>query len=185
MVWAEIEPRKGDTGIRSGRGFLKRHQYPKAKAVAPASACPEKCLDIRSSTRQTEANNDLGLARRTTALDEGGAMRTLLVFAVTSLLASAASAAETLDIYVIDTEGGKAVILRTPEGETMLVDAGYPTQDDRDTKRIVRSPRTPGSGSSTMSSPRTTMPTIAATFPGWTPACRARSSWTTASPSPR
>ena len=64
-------------------------------------------------------------------------MRTLLAFAVTSLLASVASAAETLDIYVVDTEGGKAVILKTPEGETMLVDAGYPTPDDRDTKRIV------------------------------------------------
>ena len=64
-------------------------------------------------------------------------MRTLFVCAVTSLLASVASAADTLDIYVVDTEGGKAVVLLTPEGETMLVDAGYPTPDDRDTKRIV------------------------------------------------
>ena len=64
-------------------------------------------------------------------------MRTLLAFAVTSLLASVASGAGTLDIYVVDTEGGKAVVLLTPEGETMLVDAGYPTEDDRDTKRIV------------------------------------------------
>ena len=64
-------------------------------------------------------------------------MRTLLVFAVTFLFASVVSAADTLDVYVVDTEGGKAVILLTPEGETMLVDAGYPTEDDRDTKRIV------------------------------------------------
>ena len=53
------------------------------------------------------------------------------------LLASTVAAADTLDIYVVDTEGGKAMILLTPDGETMLVDAGYPTQDDRDTKRIV------------------------------------------------
>jgi beta-lactamase superfamily II metal-dependent hydrolase len=53
------------------------------------------------------------------------------------LLASRASAADTLEIYVVDTEGGKAVILLAPGGETMLVDAGYPTPDDRDTKRIV------------------------------------------------
>ena len=29
------------------------------------------------------------------------------------------------------------MILLTPDGETMLVDGGYPTPDDRDTKRIV------------------------------------------------
>ncbi len=46
-------------------------------------------------------------------------------------------AADTLDLYVIDTEGGKAVIVVPPGGETMLIDAGYPTKDDRDTNRIV------------------------------------------------
>jgi beta-lactamase superfamily II metal-dependent hydrolase len=71
-------------------------------------------------------------------------MRTLLVGAVTFLLASVVSAADTLDVYVVDTEGGKAVILLTPEGETMLVDAGYPTEDDRDTKRIVEVARAAG-----------------------------------------
>ena len=64
-------------------------------------------------------------------------MKSLFVCAVTCLLAATVAAADTLDIYVVDTEGGKAVIVLTPDGETMLVDAGYPTQDDRDTKRIV------------------------------------------------
>jgi len=45
--------------------------------------------------------------------------------------------ADTLDLYVIDTEGGKAMIVVTPESETMLVDAGYPREDNRDTNRIV------------------------------------------------
>jgi len=71
-------------------------------------------------------------------------MKTLLVCVVTSLLASVTWAADTLDIYVVDTEGGKAVILLTPKGETMLVDAGYPTEDDRDTKRIVEVARAAG-----------------------------------------
>jgi competence protein ComEC len=53
------------------------------------------------------------------------------------LAATALRAAETLDIYVIDTEGGKAVIVQSPSGEAMLVDAGFPTADGRDTKRIV------------------------------------------------
>ena len=57
--------------------------------------------------------------------------------AVLWLAIPALRAAETLDLYVIDTEGGKAVIVVPPGGETMLIDAGYPTPDDRDTNRIV------------------------------------------------
>ncbi len=55
-----------------------------------------------------------------------------------------AMGAETLDIYVIDTEGGKAVIVRSPEGESLLIDAGYPGNGDRDTKRIVSMARSLG-----------------------------------------
>jgi beta-lactamase superfamily II metal-dependent hydrolase len=47
------------------------------------------------------------------------------------------SAVDTLEITVVDTEGGKAMILLTPEGESVLVDAGFPGNNDRDTKRIV------------------------------------------------
>jgi competence protein ComEC len=61
-----------------------------------------------------------------------------LVLAAGSLL----QAAPTLDVYVIDTEGGKAVIVASPGGETMLIDAGYPTPDDRDTNRIVAAAET-------------------------------------------
>ena len=65
-------------------------------------------------------------------------MKILLVSLFALVLAvPALTAAETLDLYVIDTEGGKAVIVVPPGGETMLIDAGYPTPDDRDTNRIV------------------------------------------------
>ncbi len=72
-------------------------------------------------------------------------MRILFIFPLAFLLVSAISAAvqtsspktETLDIYVIDTCGGKAMILVTPSGETMLIDAGYPRGDNRDTNRII------------------------------------------------
>jgi competence protein ComEC len=65
-------------------------------------------------------------------------MRTLLYCCALLLLpASMLPAAKTLDIYIIDTEGGKAIIVAPPGGETMLVDAGYPTADGRDTNRIV------------------------------------------------
>jgi beta-lactamase superfamily II metal-dependent hydrolase len=72
------------------------------------------------------------------------AMKTIVVCAVALAFASAVRAADTLDIYVVDTEGGKAIILLTPDGETMLVDAGYPTEDDRDTKRVVEAARSAG-----------------------------------------
>ncbi len=71
-------------------------------------------------------------------------MKTLLVCAVVLLSASAVAAADTLEIFVVDTEGGKAMIVLTPAGESMLVDAGYPTDDDRDTKRIVEAARAAG-----------------------------------------
>ena len=65
-------------------------------------------------------------------------MKKFIAFIFTLLLATLAlRAADTLDIYVVDTEGGKAVIIQPPAGETMLVDAGYPTPDGRDTKRVV------------------------------------------------
>jgi beta-lactamase superfamily II metal-dependent hydrolase len=53
------------------------------------------------------------------------------------LLAPAVAAAANLDLYAIDTEGGKALLIVSPSGQTLLVDAGYPTPDDRDANRIV------------------------------------------------
>lgn len=61
-------------------------------------------------------------------------MRTLLV---ALLAASALPAASNLNLYAIDTEGGKALLIVSPSGQTLLIDAGYPTPDDRDTNRIV------------------------------------------------
>lgn len=43
-----------------------------------------------------------------------------------------------LDIYFIDVEGGAATLVVTPLGESLLVDSGYPGNEDRDAKRIHR-----------------------------------------------
>src|SRR3954466_12942698 len=43
---------------------------------------------------------------------------------------------KTLDIYVTDTEGGKATLFVSPLGETVLVDTGNPV--DRDLNRILQ-----------------------------------------------
>ena len=68
--------------------------------------------------------------------------RTLVLTALTALTAllgalggwsaalgaqpAAKDARPTLDLYVIDTEGGQAVLARTPTGESILLDAGFP-----------------------------------------------------------
>jgi competence protein ComEC len=49
---------------------------------------------------------------------------------------SPAAARDTLDIYFVDVEGGQATLLVTPEGESMLVDSGFPGFGGRDAGRI-------------------------------------------------
>ena len=55
-----------------------------------------------------------------------------------ALLSSASllHAADTLDMYVIDTEGGKALLIVSPAGQSMLIDTGFPGYKDRDAIRI-------------------------------------------------
>jgi len=60
------------------------------------------------------------------------------------LFASALTAAKTLDIYVVDVEGGKALLLVSPSGESMLIDAGNPGSNDRDAIRIVETCKAAG-----------------------------------------
>jgi beta-lactamase superfamily II metal-dependent hydrolase len=59
----------------------------------------------------------------------------------TAALAAAVPAAQhkstkPLEIYVVDTEGGKADLWVTPSGQTLLIDTGNP--GERDTDRIVQ-----------------------------------------------
>jgi competence protein ComEC len=70
--------------------------------------------------------------------------RTLAIALVASLAASAPlraqsaaapAAAKALDIYIVDTEGGKATLFITPSGETVLEDSGNP--GERDLTRIM------------------------------------------------
>lgn len=72
-------------------------------------------------------------------------MRKLLLFALVALpLSPVSRAAKTLDVYVIDTEGGKAVLLVSPSGQSMLIDTGYPGNNGRDTNRIVEAAKAAG-----------------------------------------
>src|SRR6266496_430278 len=53
------------------------------------------------------------------------------------LLLAAAPAAKTLDVYTIDVEGGKSVLVVSPAGESMLIDAGWPQAANRDASTQV------------------------------------------------
>ncbi|MDE3197239.1 MAG: MBL fold metallo-hydrolase, partial [Acidobacteriota bacterium] len=60
----------------------------------------------------------------------------LFTFALCASLASAQKpASKTLDIYVVDTEGGHAILYVAPNGESLLDDTGNP--GGRDTDRIM------------------------------------------------
>ena len=59
-----------------------------------------------------------------------------ILLAVFALAAAAGAAAQNLNIYYIDVEGGAATLLVTPAGESLLVDTGWRRDDNRDAKRI-------------------------------------------------
>jgi beta-lactamase superfamily II metal-dependent hydrolase len=47
-------------------------------------------------------------------------------------------------MYAIDTEGGKALLLVSPSGQSMLIDGGFPGFDDRDAIRVEEAARRAG-----------------------------------------
>src|SRR5688572_2445043 len=53
-------------------------------------------------------------------------------------------AADTLDIYFIDVEGGQATLIVTPARESLLVDTGYAGNNGRDAQRIMAAVRAAG-----------------------------------------
>jgi beta-lactamase superfamily II metal-dependent hydrolase len=66
-------------------------------------------------------------------------MKKILFLGFLTLLLSSVlpAASKTFDMYVIDVEGGKSLLLVSPSGESMLIDTGFPGNDDRDAKRIA------------------------------------------------
>src|SRR3989441_13245966 len=47
----------------------------------------------------------------------------------------------TLEIYFVDVEGGQATLFVTPQGQSLLIDTGWPGNDGRDADRIVAAAR--------------------------------------------
>ena len=59
----------------------------------------------------------------------------LSIFALAAVPAGQRTATKALDIYVVDTEGGKATLFVSPSGQSLLIDSGNP--GGRDTDRIM------------------------------------------------
>ena len=57
-----------------------------------------------------------------------------MLILATTLPGSAATLADTLDIYFIDVEGGKATLVVTPTGQSILMDAGFAGEGKFDSK---------------------------------------------------
>ena len=70
--------------------------------------------------------------------------RILAYFFLLAFFVVCLPAAKTLDMYVVDVEGGKALILISPNGQTMLIDAGFPGFNDRDAIRIEEAAKAAG-----------------------------------------
>lgn len=74
-------------------------------------------------------------------------MRSILVAALLTVFAAALPAASTLEIYAIDVEGGKATLVVSPSGQSMLIDLGWPAVSNNapaSADRILKAVRAAG-----------------------------------------
>jgi len=72
-------------------------------------------------------------------------MKRIVTAALCGLLfASLLPAAKTLNMWVVDSEGAKSLLLVSPAGQSMLIDTGFPGNNDRDTNRILEACKAAG-----------------------------------------
>src|SRR4051794_21672485 len=68
------------------------------------------------------------------------------IFLIAAFSPFMSQTAKTLDIYVIDVEGGSAKLLITPAGESVLIDTGNLNAAARDAGRIMAAVQDAGLG---------------------------------------
>ena len=69
----------------------------------------------------------------------------LLVLSISGTVAAAGpGTSKALRIYFVDVEGGQATLFVTPEGESLLIDTGWPGNNGRDADRIVAAAKDAG-----------------------------------------
>ena len=70
-------------------------------------------------------------------------MRFLLAFLLL-LTAALTLSGRNLEVFFVDVEGGKATLIVSPSGESLLIDAGYDGFNNRDANRIAEAARLAG-----------------------------------------
>jgi competence protein ComEC len=63
------------------------------------------------------------------------------IVAAAAVVLALLAGGKTLDIYFVDVEGGQSTLIVTPAGQSLLVDAGYPGREGRDSDRIMAAAR--------------------------------------------
>jgi len=93
--------------------------------------------------KDTKLGHDVALKILPLVTKRIAAMRMFVVVVSLAFVALAGDAQTrtTLDIYVVDVEGGNAVLFVTPAGESVLIDTGNPDPADRDANRIMQAVR--------------------------------------------
>jgi beta-lactamase superfamily II metal-dependent hydrolase len=66
------------------------------------------------------------------------------LLAAMAMLTWPLAAANTLDIYFIDVEGGQSTLIKTAAGESLLIDTGYAGNGGRDAERIAAAAKAAG-----------------------------------------
>jgi competence protein ComEC len=101
--------------------------------VSEVSRCSAKASAERSQKSMARSQKSVGwLSKRA------------VVAALVLLPLQTGSAAQTLDLYFIDVEGGQSTLIVTPAGESLLIDTGYGGFDGRDATRILAAARDAG-----------------------------------------
>lgn len=63
---------------------------------------------------------------------------------VAAVSSAATPSSKPLEIYFVDVEGGQATLFVTPEGQSLLIDTGWPEFEGRDADRIVAAAKQAG-----------------------------------------
>jgi competence protein ComEC len=118
-----------------------RHVYPGPLGVVPsfAQASDSKYSFVASSSVRSSSRPERAVQPPSAFYQK----YTLALALFCALLVSSAFAlppansTKSLQIYFIDVEGGQATLFVTPTGQSLLIDTGWPGNNNRDADRIV------------------------------------------------
>jgi competence protein ComEC len=99
-----------------------------------SSLLPQEPLNMG---RTQHSARKFSSALRTLLAKTLGAILITLFSACAAISANATDDEKPLRVYFIDVEGGQATLFVTPDGQSLLIDTGWPDNDGRDADRIV------------------------------------------------